>query len=77
MKNNKKKKIKKKNNKGFTLIELLAVIAILSIIVTIVLFFSTSIIDKAKNKSYQVTINNVEKNANNYVTENNNEIFYI
>ena len=77
MKNNKKKKIKKKNNKGFTLIELLAVIAILSIVITIVLFFSTSIIDKAKSKSYQVTINNVEKNANNYVTENNNEIFYL
>ena len=73
----KNKKRNKRNNKGFTLVELLATIAILSILVTIGLYLSTDTLNVAKRKSYEVTINNVEKNANTYVTENKNKIFYL
>ena len=65
------------NNKGFTLIELLAVIAVLALVVSITLYLSVDVMKNAKLKSYQVTINNVEKNANTYVTENNTKIFYL
>ena len=73
----KNQKRKKKNNKGFTLIELLATIAILSILVSVGMYISFEVIKSAKDKSYQITINNVEKNASTYVTENNNKIFYL
>lgn len=54
---------------GFTLIELLATIAILSIITSIVIYFALGIISNAKKKSYQVTVNNIQKQASNYVLE--------
>ena len=62
--------IKKKNNQGFTLIELLAVISVLSLIVTVVIYVSLNVIDNAKENSYQVTINNVIGDVNSYVLEN-------
>lgn len=59
------------NNNGFTLIELLAVIVILSVIGSITAYVVLSSINNAKEKSYQVTINEIESSANSYVIENN------
>lgn len=67
--NTKKKKKLKSNSKGFTLVELLAVIAILSVVVTIVIYAATNIVKHSKENSYQVTINNIEKQAGNYIDE--------
>ena len=66
-----------KNNKGFTLIELLATIAILAIVVSITLYVSLSAIEKSREKSYKVTINNIEKEAANYLLENSDRLFFI
>lgn len=66
-----------KKKKGFTLIELLGVIAILAIIFTIGTYFATNIINSSKEKSYKITINNIENHASNYMLENNDKIFYI
>ena len=71
MSNIKKKKIHKKNRSGFTLIELLATIAVLSVVITIVIYVATGVVDSAKEKSYQVTINNIEKSTGSYVLEGN------
>ena len=62
--------MKKINNKGFTLVELLAVLAILSIVITIVITVSMNVVNSSKEKSYKVTINNIENEAGNYVLEN-------
>ena len=59
----------KLNKKGFTLIELLAMITILSIVITIVIYVATSVMSNAKVKSYKVTINNIQRSANEYVLE--------
>ena len=66
-----------KNNKGFTLIELLATIAILAIVVSITLYVSLNAIEKSREKSYKVTINNIEKEAANYLLENSDRLFFI
>lgn len=65
-----RKYIIKIGNKGFTLVELLSVVAILSIIVSVVIFFAFRIINSANEKSYATTINNIEDDANNYILEN-------
>ena len=65
------KKKTKLNVLGFTLVELLAVIAILSIIMSVVLYFVIDTVRIAKNKSYQVTISNIENEVSNYVSEQN------
>ena len=65
------------NKKGFTLVELLATIIVLGILVGIVLYVTTSIISRSKEKSYQVTINEIEKNTSNYLAENSNRLFYL
>ena len=66
-----------KNNKGFTLVELLAVIVVLSIVLGLTVYIALNAINKAKEKSYQVTINNIEKEAGNYLLENKDRLFYI
>ena len=71
------KKKSKKNNKGYTITGLLAVIAILSVVVCLFLYFFMNVMHNEKNKRYQVTISSVEKKANNYVANNNDEIFYL
>jgi len=48
----------------------LAVIAILAIIVSVVVYFALKIINNANEKSYAATINNIEDEANNYILEN-------
>ena len=67
----------KNNRKGFTLVELLAVIMILSIISVVTIAITNGSIGNAKEKSYQVTINNIEKAASGYLTERSNEIEFI
>ena len=69
--NTKKNNVNKKNRGGFTLIELLATIAVLSVVITIVIYVATGVVDSAKEKSYQVTINNIEKSTGSYVLEGN------
>ena len=68
-----------KNNKGFTLVELLAVIVILAIVLGLGGYVAINAINKAKEKSYQVTINNIEKNASNYLLERSeiDHLFFI
>ena len=70
-------KKKRKNNSGFTLVELLATIAILSIVSVIVIYTATNVIGSAKNNSYKVTINNIQKDANTYVLENDKNINWL
>ena len=65
----------KKN--GFTLVELLATIIILGIIVSIVGYVAINAINKSKEKSYKVTINEIEKDTNNYLMENSNRLFFL
>lgn len=57
------------NNKGFTFVELLAVIAVLAVVITISIYTITNTINNAKEKGYQTTINNIEQEADDYITE--------
>ena len=66
-----------KRKKGFTLIELLATIVILSLVVGIVAYVAINTISNSKEKSYKVTINNIEKIARDYLLENSDRLFYI
>ena len=59
-----------KTKRGFTLVELLATLAILSIVLSIVVFTSTGIINNTREKSYETTINNVLVAGGNYTVEN-------
>ena len=63
--------------KGFTLTELLVVIVILAIIGAVASISVIKIIKDAKEKSYRVTINEIEKNANGYLNENINRLFFV
>jgi len=67
----------KKINKGFTLVELLAVIAVLSLVIGLVVFIAINVIDNAREKTYKTAINNIEAEANSYLTENSGRLFYI
>lgn len=67
----------KKKKGGFTLIELLVVIAILAVVVSFTIFVFTNLINSSKEKSYTVTINEIEKNASSYLIENADRLFYI
>ena len=71
-------KLKKKNNIfGFTLTELLASILVLAIICSITIYTAVNVVKSSKEKSYQVTKNEVKKNANQYLTENNERLVFI
>ena len=65
------------NKRGFTLVELLAVIVVLGIVASISIYAITNTIRKTKEKSYQVTINEIENMANDYLLENNGKLFFI
>ena len=67
----------KKSNHGFTLVELLAVIAILGIVVSITVYVGINAVNKAKEKSYKTTKNNIENIAGTYLKENGDRLFYI
>lgn len=66
-----------KNKKGFTLIELLATITLLSIIIGLVVYVALNSIKKSKEKTYSITIKNIEKNASNYLIENGTRLFFL
>ena len=69
--------MKRLDNKGFTLTELLATLAVLSLVSTIVIYVAINVVNSAKNKSYLVTRNNVEKAAVSYLEENSDKINFI
>ena len=69
--------MKKLNNKWFTLVELLATLAVLSLVSTIVIYVAINVVNSAKDKSYLVTRNNVEKAAVSYLEENNDKIHFV
>ena len=69
--------MKKLDNRGFTLVELLATLAVLSLVSTIVIYVAINVVNSAKDKSYLVTRNNVEKAAISYLEENNDKINFI
>ena len=75
--NNKSKGKKKLNRKGFTLIELLAVIAVLALIFSVAVYSITSIIKNARQKTYDTTINEIEKAAGNYAIEAGKDINFV
>ena len=66
------------NNKGFTLVELLATIAILALVMGIATFSITVILNKSKEKNYQLLITSIKDAAETYYQEckysNNNGI---
>ena len=76
---NKQSNTKKYNlgSKGFTLVELLAVIALLAIISVIAVYSAVNVIGNAKQKSYDVSISNIEKQAGNYAIENQNDFMWL
>lgn len=76
-KSNNKKTCKILNRKGFTLIELLAVIAVLSLVLSVTIYSVTTLIRNAKEKTYATTINEMEKAAGNYSLEKNDELFFV
>lgn len=59
----------KLNNKGFTLVELMATIVLLSIIVGIAGYSITSIIEKSKEKDYQLLIKEIKNSVELYYQE--------
>lgn len=64
------------NKKGFTLVELLAVLVVLGIVVSISIYTITSIINKTKEKGYQVTLNEIKNTANDYLIEERGKILF-
>ena len=67
----------KMNKKGFTLVELLATILVLAIVVSITMYIAINAINSAKRKTYEVTANEIAVNANNYLLENKDRLFFV
>ena len=59
----------KLNRKGFTLIELLATIIVISIVFSITIIAINVVVNKAKENAQKLTIDNIEKQAVNYIKE--------
>lgn len=63
------------NNKGFTLIELLATIILLALIMTVTTTSVIGIMNKSKEESYKILIDNIKIGAQEYFEEcENNKI---
>ena len=58
-----------KNNLGFTLVELIATIVILALVMGISTYSISAIINNAKEKNYQLLINNIKDAAETYYQE--------
>ena len=67
----------KDNRKGFTLVELLGIIVVLGIVVSIGIYAVTTSIRKAKEKTYQVTLNTIKDEADKYLIENKEKLFFV
>ena len=67
----------KKKITGFTLVELLATIIVLGVLVMIGIYVATNVIKRSKEKSYLVTISEIESNAHSYLVENNDRLSFI
>ena len=65
------------NKKGFTLVELLATIVILALVVSMTMYIAINVIGSSKQKTYQVTINNVTQMSGNYIMENSNRLSFV
>jgi prepilin-type N-terminal cleavage/methylation domain-containing protein len=61
--------MKRLTKKGFTLVEVLAAIFIICLVLGIGGFTFIQIMNNSKEKSYELTLNNVKKAANTYVQE--------
>ena len=59
----------KLNNKGFTLIELLATVILLSIVVGIAGYSITAVIEKSKEKDYQLLVKEIKNSVELYYQE--------
>lgn len=70
-------KMKKLDRKGFTLVELLATIVILSLVVSLTVFIAIRVINNTRDKSYEVTINNIINDVDSYLLENSDRLPYI
>ena len=57
----------KGSNKGFTLIEIIISIVILALFFSVLVYVLLDTVKNSKEKSYEVTINNIENIANDYV----------
>lgn len=68
---------KRKKDVGFTLIELLSVIVVLAIVLGFTAYVAVNLVENSKEKSYKVTINEIEQTAGNYVSENSDRLFYV
>ena len=66
-----------KNSKGFSLIELLATIFLISLTLGAGITFVMNTINKSKEKSQLLAINNIKKTANTYIEEYPDEIAWI
>ena len=66
-----------KNSKGFSLIELLATIFLISLTLGAGITFVINTINKSKEKSQLLAINNIKKTANTYIEEYPDEIAWI
>ncbi len=58
-----------KNNLGFTLVELIATIVILALVMGISTYSISAIINNAKEKNYELLINNIKDAAETYYQE--------
>ena len=56
--------------KGFTLIELLAIFVLIGLLSMIAIISVTKLINSSKEKTYQQQINNIEKSAQIWATNN-------
>lgn len=60
--------------RGFTLVELLVIVGILGLILSIGIYTMVGVIEKSKDKSYVLAINNIKKTANTYAKENFDDV---
>lgn len=63
--------MKKNNNKGFTLVEVIAVVALMAIVLTFSFNVYTFIINNSKQKSTEISIDNIKSASELYAKENN------
>lgn len=61
--------MRKINNKGFTLVELIATIVVLTLVIGIASYSITAIINNAKEKDYELLVENIKNGVEEYYIE--------